>query len=235
MRYHGHMRLMVLLTLVSSLACSKQDSQPDPGAPTEEPNSPSESTDATAPSNGANAAVGQPAPDFELTGLDGAKAKLSDHRGKIVVLEWFNPDCPYVKNAHRIGSLKGLAAKVTGANADVVWLAINSGAAGRQGHGDETNRKGKQAFGIDYPILFDADGAVGKKYGATNTPHMYVIDKEGKLVYAGALDNTRSGDPEDAEGGLTNYVENAIADVAGGKPVRKANTEAWGCSVKYAN
>ena len=133
-------------------------------------NSPSSSTTATpdgAPGNSAGdsppatgsaprvtavAAVGQPAPDFELTGLDGAKAKLSDHKGKIVVLEWFNPDCPYVRMSHTKGSLKG-SANSWNAKDSVVWLAVNSGAPGKQGYGAETNKAGVARFGLQYPVL----------------------------------------------------------------------------------
>ena len=104
---------------------------------------------------------------------------------------------------------------------------------GRQGHGDKTNQAGKERFGIDYPILYDSDGKVGRMYGAQRTPHMYVIDKEGKLAYRGALDSSR-GDAEDAEQ-LVNYLADALADLSEGKPVRKAETKAWGCTVKYAS
>ncbi len=112
----------------------------------------------------------------------------------------------------------------------MVWLAINSGAQGKQGHGPETNRAGKQRFGIDYPILLDEAGTVGRSYQATNTP---LIDPQGVLVYAGALDNTRGGELEDA-GPHVHYVASALADLAAARPVRTASTEAYGCSVKYA-
>jgi peroxiredoxin len=178
------------------------------------------------------AKVGQPAPDFELTSMAGDKVRLSSFKGKTVVLEWFNPDCPFVRQAHTMGTLKGMGSREQ--NNGVVWLAINSAAVGQQGHGKETNQAGKERFGIDYPILFDEDGKVGKQYGATNTPHMYVINSEGTLVYMGALDNSRSGDPEDAEPELINYVADALAAVAEKRPVTTAETKAWGCSVKYA-
>ncbi len=235
-------RSALVATTLLALACGK----PDPGPMAQDPATQTPSSEAaggvrTTPSGAADkggsarAVVGKAAPDFELTGLDGAKAKLSDHKGKIVVLEWFNPDCPYVRNAHERGSLKGLAKKLRDAHdGELVWLAVNSNAEGKQGHGDDTNRAGKEKFGIDYPILYDPDGAVGHAYGATNTPHMYVIDKEGTLIYAGALDNTKSGDPEDAAPELVNYVTNALDDLKAARPVRQAQTEAWGCTVKYA-
>jgi peroxiredoxin len=236
------MRAPYIFVLPLVLACSKPDQKPatptsaspDPVASVGASGS-SDTKPAAAPTVTGKAEIGKPAPDFELSGLGGAKAKLSDHKGKIVVLEWFNPDCPFVKNAHTVGSLKGMAAKMKERYGDdLVWLAINSGAPGKQGHGDETNQKGKDAFGIDYPILYDPEGAVGKAYGATNTPHMYVIDEKGKLVYAGGLDNTMSGDPEDAQPGLINYVANALEDLAAGRAVKTPKSEAWGCSVKYA-
>ena len=115
----------------------------------------------------------------------------------------------------------------------VVWLAINSAGPDKQGHGPETNRAGKQRFGINYPILLDEAGVVGRSYQATNTPHMYVIDPQGVLVYAGALDNTQGGDLEDADHHV-HYVAGALADLAAARPVRTASTEAYGCSVKYA-
>lgn len=230
------MRIPSMLALVLTIGCNQPDAtpaapttaQPDPAAT--EGASPDTKPAAMKPITG-KAEIGKPAPDFELTGLDGAKVKLSDHKGKIVVLEWFNPDCPFVRQAHGIGSLKGMAAK----HADVVWVAVNSNAAGKQGNGDDTNRAGKEKFGITYPIVYDPDGSVGKAYGATNTPQMYVIDKEGVLAYAGALDNTRSGDPEDADPELINYVADALEDVTAGRPVRTSQTKAWGCSVKYAS
>jgi peroxiredoxin len=177
------------------------------------------------------ATLGRPAPDFTLPSLDGPPVRLADHRGRIVVLEWINPDCPFVRAAHQKGSLKDMAAR----NRErVVWLAVNSGAPGKQGHGVETNRAGKTRFAIDHPILIDERGEVGRAYGARHTPHMFVVDREGLLVYRGAIDNTGSGDPEDASP-LVNYVEEAIAAAEAGRPVARAETEAWGCSVKYAD
>ncbi len=239
MRYASGMRTASMAIIVILAACN----QPEPGPTTPTSASPDPVATATTSSSTKTAAhpapasglVGTLAPDFELTGLDGAKAKLSEHKGKVVVLEWFNPDCPFVKNAHGIGSLKGLEKKVKELYGDeLVWLAINSGGEGRQGHGDEANRAGKAKFGIDYPVLYDADGSVGAKYGATNTPHMYIIDKDGKVAYAGDLDNTGSGDPEDASP-VVNYVTDALEDLKAARPVRTPQTKAWGCTVKYAN
>lgn len=213
--------LLVLSCLVVS--CSKNE-------PAGEVRTSSSPSGVVAPSD--NAVLGKSAPDFTLKGLDGSQVRLSDHKGKIVVLEWFNPECPFVRQAHTEGQLKGMAARY---RADgIVWLAVNSNAEGKQGNGVDANREGKERFAMDYPVLLDEDGKVGRAYGAERTPHMYVIDDKGVLVYRGAIDNTQGGDAEDVPT-VVNYVADAIADVKAGKPVRQAQTEAWGCTVKYSN
>lgn len=178
------------------------------------------------------AELGQPAPDFTLTDLDGKTVKLSDHKGKVVVLEWFNPDCPFVKRNHGEGPLKTMAKDVQAKG--VVWLAINSGAPGKQGHGKATNEAGRDRYGMTSPILLDETGAVGRAYGAQTTPHMYVVDEAGVLVYRGAIDNAPDGDP--SEGTVVrNYVAEALDDVLAKKPVRTKEIEAYGCKVKYGS
>lgn len=174
------------------------------------------------------AKVGDTAPDFNLKDLDGKDVKLADFKGKIVVLEWFNPGCPFVVKHHStLDTMKKTAAAYK--DKDVVWLAINSGAEGKQGAAKDDNIKAKKDWKIEYPILLDPTGATGKAYGAKTTPHMYVIDKEGKLVYAGAIDNDRG--PKKA--GDKNYVKNALDEVIAGKKVTDATNEPYGCSVKY--
>ena len=176
------------------------------------------------------AELGKAAPDFTLKDLDGKTVKLSDYKGKTVVLEWFNPECPVVVGQHGKGVLKEYPAK---AMADgVVWLAINSGAAGMQGHDPETNKKMRGEWKMGYPVLLDASGDIGRAYGAKTTPHMFVIDPKGTLVYRGAIDNAARGEPEG--GKLVNHVEAALADLKAGKPVATADTKAYGCGVKYA-
>jgi peroxiredoxin len=178
--------------------------------------------------------VGQPAPEFSLQDLDGKVHKLSDLKGKVVVLEWFNPGCPYVVAAHTRGSLVDAGTRAS--KEGVVWLAINSGAPGKQGHGVETNRTAARNWSMSYPVLIDESGTVGKAYGATNTPHMFVIGKDGKLAYKGAIDNSPDGERGAPQGGtLVEYVSAAIADLAAGRPVRSPQTKAYGCGVKYAN
>jgi peroxiredoxin len=178
------------------------------------------------------AEVGKPAPDFKLKDLDGKEVSLSSYKGKTVVLEWFNPECPFVKKSHTKGSLKGLASTMTGKG--VVWLSINSGAAGKQGAGVEKNKTGAEALEVKNPILLDESGDVGKMYGATNTPHMFVVDPSGVLVYSGAIDNSPDAEGESPEGGkLVNYVTDAIAALDEKRAVATPNTKAYGCSVKY--
>lgn len=178
------------------------------------------------------ATVGVAAPDFTLKDLDGKEVHLADLKGKIVVLEWFNPDCPFVKAAHTQGSLQKMAADVV--SGDVVWLAINSGGPGKQGHGAEASRSGAERFGMKHPVLLDESGAVGRAYGAERTPHMFVIDQQGVLVYRGAIDNSPDGALESPSGpAAINYVEQALSAIRAGKPVETAETKPYGCTVKY--
>lgn len=152
----------------------------------------------------------------------------------MVVLEWFNPECPYVKAAHTKGSLINTASAL--GQKGVVYVAINSGAPGKQGHGKEVNLAGARTFKLTHPILLDESGKVGKAYGATNTPHLFVIDSGGKLVYRGAIDNSKDGEGQSAEGGtLINYLTSAVESTLSGRPVAVPETKAYGCSVKYGS
>jgi hypothetical protein len=179
------------------------------------------------------ATVGQPAPDFTLTDLDGASHKLSEYAGKVVVLEWNNPGCPIVQKHYDSGNIPKLqhAAAADG----VVWLEINSSAPGMQG-GDESAAelkawlREKGAAPTDY--FRDAGGAVGHLYGATATPHMFVINRDGVLVYKGAIDSVPSARISDIAR-ATNYVSAALADLKAGRPVAVSATQAYGCAVKY--
>ena len=161
------------------------------------------------------AEIGEAAPGFELTGVDGEKRKLADYQDKIVVLEWFNQDCPYcVRN---VPSMKELIAKYKD-NANVVWLGVDS----THYMTVERNKDFIQKNGIEYPILMDTDGEVGRTYGARTTPHMFVINK-GKLVYSGAIDDR----------GDRKYVSETLDALLAGKEVPLAKTKPYGCSVKY--
>ena len=217
-----------------SMACRSNADGPKPaGEVTQE--RPAKAAEAPPPTSpgAAPAALGSPAPDFSLPDIDGKTVRLADFRGKLVVLEWFNPECPFVKAAHTKGSLVSAAKKH--AADGVVWLAVNSGAPGKQGAGVEKSRAGKESFGLEHAILIDESGAVGKLYGAERTPHLYVIDAKGVLVYRGAIDNSPDGIGESpTDGKLMSYVDEALAAVRAGKPVAVAETKAYGCSVKYA-
>jgi peroxiredoxin len=187
-----------------------------------------------APAATSAAVVGKPAPDFTLKDLDGKEVRLSSLKGKTVVLEWFNPGCPFVRKSHEVGSLVDTAKRHT--KSGVVWFAINSGAAGKQGADLQANVAAARQWSLPHPILRDETGAVGKAYGATNTPHMFVIDKKGVLVYAGAIDNSPDAERKSPDGGkLVNYVDAALQAVSGGKPVQPATTKPYGCSVKYGS
>lgn len=173
------------------------------------------------------AAIDKPAPDFTLKDVDGKTVKLSDYKGKIVVLEWFNPECPVSAGCHAKGSLKDGAARA--AKEGVVWLAINSSGAGKEGSGAEKNKKAAAEWNMKHPVLLDESGEVGHLYGAKTTPHMFVIDAKGMLVYKGAIDNQGKDDK------MINFVDTALADLKAGKPVATKETKSYGCGVKYGN
>ncbi len=178
--------------------------------------------------------VGGAAPDFSLSDLEGKTVKLSDYKGKIVVLEWFNPSCPFVRASHTKGALVDSAKRQTAKG--VVWLSVNSGAAGKQGAGAVVNKEAVKTFAMSNPVLLDEQGTVGKTYGATNTPHLFIIGKDGKVAYRGAPDNSPDGEGASPSGGaLVNYIDAALADLSAGKPVKVTESKAYGCSVKYAN
>ncbi len=181
---------------------------------------------------GAKAAIGESAPDFSLTGIDGAEHSLAQYRGKTVVLEWTNRECPFVKKHYDSGNMQKLQNDAIASGA--VWLIINSGAQGKQGQVDAAGAQkildADKATPSAY--LLDGSGTVGMAYGAKTTPHMYVIDPEGTLVYMGAIDSNPSANPKDIPG-ATNYVSAALASLQAGEPVAQAVTVPYGCSVKY--
>lgn len=171
------------------------------------------------------ATVGQAAPAFTLKDQDGNDVSLAQFQGKVVVLEWFNNECPYVKKFYTGGHMNQWAAAYK--DKGVTWLAINSTRA----HDVSHNKQIAGEWKIDRPVLSDQDGAVAKAYGAKTTPHMYVIDSTGKLVYAGAIDNEKSTDSADIAK-ATNYVAKALDEVLAGKSVSEPETKAYGCSIK---
>jgi peroxiredoxin len=167
-----------------------------------------------------------PAPDFELADQNGETHKLSDYRGKIVVLEWTSPECPFVKRHYADGhtTMIDLAQKFD--DKDVVWLAIDSSHFATA----ESALKWAKEKGIRTPILLDADGEVGRLYDAKTTPHMFVVGREGELLYSGAIDDDSNGKGE----APVNYVEAAVSSALAGEPVQTARTTPYGCSVKYS-
>lgn len=233
---------MVLGVLLGTVACQKPSSEAgaspaigkEQGALQAASAEQGKAVPPAAPAALEKAEIGSKAPAFELPDLDGKTVRLSEHQGKVVVLEWFNPECPFVRASHTKGSLVNTAERLQ--KQGIVYLAINSGAPGKQGHGVEANRAGARAFNLQHPILLDESGAVGKAYGATNTPHLFVIDAQGTLVYGGAVDNSPDGEGESPEGGkLVSYVEQAVTAVLAGQPVPTPSTKAYGCSVKYGS
>jgi peroxiredoxin len=171
------------------------------------------------------AVVGQMAPAFTLKDQDGKDVNLAQFQGKVVVLEWFNNECPYVKKFYGQGHMNTWAAAYK--DKGVTWLAINS----TKSHDVSHNKTVAGEWKIERPVLSDQDGSVAKMYGAKTTPHMYVIDTTGKLVYAGAIDSEKSTDAADIAG-ATNYVAKALDEVLAGKSVSTPETKAYGCSIK---
>lgn len=181
----------------------------------------------------ANAAtVGQPAPAFTLNDTNGKAVKLTDYKGKTVVLEWHNPECPFVKKHYDSGNMQDLQAKYT--KDDVVWLAVSSTEPGHQDYKkpDVMNGILKTSKASPTAYLMDESGATGKNYGAKTTPHMYVINGQGTLVYAGGIDDKRSSNIADVKI-AKNFVSAALDEVKAGKPVSVATATPYGCSIKY--
>jgi peroxiredoxin len=173
------------------------------------------------------AQVGKPAPDFTLTDLDGKPTRLSELRGKPVVLEWFNPECPFVARQHGEGFLGTYPPEAMAQG--VVWVAINSNAPGKQASEPAKNAETHRAWGMTYPILMDPTGAVARLYDARTTPHMFVIDERGVLVYSGAIDDDPPGAKSAAD--RVNYVERALSEMRTG-PVSTRRTEPYGCTIR---
>ena len=180
------------------------------------------------------ASVDKPAPEFSLTGIDGKTYKLSDFKGKYVVLEWNNPDCPFVKKHYNTGHMQALQKKYT--NEGVVWLTICSSAEGKQGYYEPAAlaQMTKEEKCSSTAYLRDPQGTVGREYGAKTTPHMFVINPNGVLIYAGAIDDKPSVDQNDVKT-ASNYVSACLDASMAGKPVATNSTTPYGCSVKYAN
>ena len=178
------------------------------------------------------AEIGAAAPAWTLTDTGGQTHSLSNFLGKTLVLEWTNPDCPFVKKHYGGKNMQSLQQKYTAKG--VVWLSVCSSAEGKQGHYDAAawQQKIKANASKATAVLLDADGVAGRAYEAKTTPHMFIVDAEGKLAYRGAIDSNRSWDPKTIEG-ATNYVSETLDALLGGKPVTTTETKPYGCSVKY--
>jgi peroxiredoxin len=176
--------------------------------------------------------VGTTAPDFSLTDSRGKVQTVSQYKGKYVVLEWFNPECPFVKKHYGSGNMQKLQEEFTGKG--VVWLSVDSSAPGLQGYltAEQANAKMAGWKTKQTAFVLDPEGKAGRAYGAKNTPHMFVINPEGKIVYEGAIDSKATPNPADIADS-TNYVKVALEESLAGKTVSNANTKPYGCSVKY--
>jgi peroxiredoxin len=179
----------------------------------------------------ANAVVGQPAPAFTVTDLSGKPVKIEDFKGRTIVLEWHNFGCPFVQKHYRSGNMQALQKKY---RSEVVWLAVNStnGSASDYAEPPAISAQLVQFGAAPADYLVDEPGVMGRAYGARTTPHMYIIDPGGKLVYAGAIDDKRSTNPEDVKT-AKNYVAAALDEMKAGKPVSVSSTTPYGCSVHY--
>ena len=176
--------------------------------------------------------IGKPAPDFKVMDTNNKTVKLSELKGKTVVLEWTNPECPFVKKHYEAGNMQQTqkTAKAEGA----VWIAINSSALGREGHQsrEEANHHARD-IGMDADhIILDEKGDIGQLYEAKTTPHMFVVDAKGNIAYMGAIDNKPTVDKADIVH-ATNYVTQAVHALKTGKKIEEANTKPYGCGVKY--
>jgi hypothetical protein len=182
----------------------------------------------------AKVSVGEPAPDFTLADSNGKSHSLSQYKGKVVVLEWNNPQCPFVGKHYGSGNMQKQQADATASG--VVWLTINSSATGKQGDitGAEANAYITKVGGKQAAYLLDPSGQVGHLYGARTTPHMYVIDKNGVLRYMGGIDSIKSTDKDDVAK-ATQYVPQALSELAAGKPISMPTAEPYGCGVKYGS
>jgi peroxiredoxin len=178
--------------------------------------------------------LGQPAPAFQAVDASGKTRSLSEFKGKTVVLEWTNNGCPYVQKHYNSGNMQSLQNQAT--KDGVVWLTLISSAPGMQGYltGTQARQWKAEEKAASTDVLLDPKGTVGRAYEAKTTPHMYIVDKAGKLVYMGGIDDKASSDPDSLKG-AKNYVTAALSDVKAGRAVAQPATKPYGCSVKYGS
>jgi len=176
--------------------------------------------------------IGSDTPDFTLNDVNGQTQHLADHRGKFVVLEWFNYDCPFIKKHYSTGNMQSLQKSYT--EKGVIWFSINSSAPGKQGNypPDQMKKMSEERSAASTAVLLDPEGLIGRLYGAKTTPHLFIINPEGKLIYRGAIDDQPSTDPEDVKEAV-NYVQKALDEAMSGNQVATPETDSYGCSVKY--
>ena len=176
--------------------------------------------------------VGSTAPDFSVSDSKGKTHSVSQYKGKYVVLEWFNPECPFVKKHYGSGNMQKLQEEFTGKG--VVWLSVDSSAPGKEGNltAEEAEKKIAEWKAHSTALLLDPDAKAARAYSAKNTPHMFVINPEGKIIYEGAIDSKASPNPADIPTS-TNYVRVALDEALAGKTVSNPTTRPYGCSVKY--
>jgi len=182
----------------------------------------------------AQAVVGQPAPAFSATDTAGRPVSLAAFQGKYVVMEWLNPGCPFVRKHYESGNMPATQKSATARG--VVWLSVNSTSkdAGDYRAPAELAAWQQAEHAAPTATLMDADGRIGRAYGARTTPHLYIVDPQGKLIYAGAIDSKPTANPADIAT-ATNYVNQALAEALAGKPLSKATSQPYGCSVKYSS
>ena len=182
--------------------------------------------------SGAAPRVGEPAPDFEGVDTRGEVHRLADYRGKVVVLEWTNHDCPFVRKHYGAGNMQDQQREADAQG--VVWLSVISSAPGKQGHVSpgEADELTRNRDAQPHAVILDPEGTIGHSYAAKTTPHMFIIDASGTLVYMGGIDSITSANPDDIPK-ATQYVRVALQKMAAGKPVSSTVTKPYGCSVKY--
>lgn len=182
----------------------------------------------------AAARVNNPAPNFVAADTNGKTHRLTDFKGKVVVLEWTNHDCPFVRKHYGSGNMQKLQKEMTGKGA--VWISINSSAPGQQGYvsASQANELTKSRNAAPTAVILDPEGKIGRQYGARTTPHIFVVGKDGNLKYMGAIDSIASPDPADIPK-ANNYVRDAVNSVISGRPVSNSVTQPYGCSVKYGS
>ncbi len=236
-RIHCQLAGLAIVAALAAAGCSTPSATQAPSSDAASTTAQPASSAQPAASTGATAAevkVGQPAPNFTAVDSNGKSHQLSDFKGKVVVLEWTNHQCPFVRKHYETGNMQKTQKQAT--DKGVIWLSIVSSAPGNQGHvdGKQANTLTTERKASPTAVLLDSDGKVGRLYNARTTPHMFVIAADGTLAYMGAIDSIASSDKADVAK-ADNYVNAALDQVLKGQPVTNATTQPYGCTVKYAS